>query len=230
LDEDLGRIVSAVRMERRIFENLRKVMIYIAAMHVPIAGLALLPIAFGLPPVLLPVHIALTEMIIDPACSVVFEQTPEEPDIMHRGPRRASLPIIGRAQLLLALVQGLSLLAGTLGIYWLALTEALPTDEARALTFIALTAGNLALVRLNATRGGAFKDLFRRGHGAFWILASAATAAMVLALVVPALRDLLRFDTPPFALIAVAIAAGVGTVAWLDALKCTKLMKQALAG
>jgi Ca2+-transporting ATPase len=66
LDEDFSRIVASVRMGRRIFENLRKVMIYISAIHVPIAGLALLPLITGMPPLLFPVHVVLVEMIIDP--------------------------------------------------------------------------------------------------------------------------------------------------------------------
>jgi Ca2+-transporting ATPase len=229
LDEDLGRIVAAVRMGRRIFDNLRKVMIYIAAMHVPIAGLALLPIALGLPPILLPVHIALIEMIIDPACSIVFERIPEEPDIMHRGPRKASRPIIGTAQLVIGLVQGLALLAGTLGVYWIALVESLTTDEARGLTFIALTAGNLAIVRLNATRRSIFRDLFRSGYAAFWIIVGAAIAVMTLAFTVPTLRDLLRFEAPPMVLVGAAIAVGVGAVAWLDVLKGFGPVRRALA-
>ncbi len=228
LDEDLGRIVSAVRMGRRIFENLRKVMIYIAAMHVPIAGLALLPIVFGLPPLLLPVHVALIEMVIDPACSVVFERTPEERDIMRRRPRSASQPIMGRVQLLLALVQGASLLAGTLAIYWVALVQDLQVDQARALTFLALTAGNLALVRVNATRGSAFWDLFRPGHAAFWIMVALAAIGMTLALVVPALRALLHFDVPPAPYIAAAIVSGVASAALFDLLKPLASVQRAL--
>jgi Ca2+-transporting ATPase len=182
-----------------------------------------------LPPLLLPVHVALIEMIIDPACSVVFERTPEEADIMRRKPRDASRPIMGRAQLAIAVVQGLSLLAGTLGVYWVALDRALPADEARGLTFVALTAGNLALVRLNAVRGSTFGDLFRRGHFAFWIMTGAAAFAMTLAFAVPALRDLLRFEAPPLALIGVAVAAGVASVWWLDALKGLPVVRRALA-
>jgi P-type Ca2+ transporter type 2C len=228
LDEDLGRIVSAVRMGRRIFDNLRKVMIYIVAMHVPIAGIALLPIAFGLPPVLLPMHVALIEMIIDPACSVVFERTPEEPDIMRRKPRDTSRAIIGRPELAVALVQGLSLLAAALGVYWVALVKDLPVDEARALTFITLTAGNLGLVRLNATRGSVFRDLLRKGHRAYWILVGAGAAAMSLAFIVPTVRDLLHFDVPPPALIAMAVAVGAGSVLGLDVLKGLRPIRRAL--
>ncbi|MEP7453426.1 HAD-IC family P-type ATPase [Phyllobacterium sp. SB3] len=99
LDEDFGRIVSAVKMGRRIFNNLRKGMIYISAIHVPIAGLALLPLIAGMPPLFFPAHVVVIEMIIDPMCSIVFERTPAEDDIMDRPPRPVENPLVGIAQI-----------------------------------------------------------------------------------------------------------------------------------
>ena len=92
LDDDFSSIVEAVRQGRRIYDNLRKAMAYIFAIHVPIAGLSLLPVLFEWPLVLLPVHIAFLELIIDPASSVVYEMEPEE-DVMNRPPRDPSSPL-----------------------------------------------------------------------------------------------------------------------------------------
>jgi Ca2+-transporting ATPase len=207
---------------------LRKAMIYIAAVHVPIAGLALLPIAFGLPPLLLPVHIALIEMIIDPTCSIAFERTPEEPDIMRHGPRDAAQPIIGRRQLLLALAQGICLLAGTLAVYWIGIAHGVSVGEARALTFVALTAGNLTLVRVNMTRGYTAIDLARRGHGAFWLIAAGALVGMTLALSVPGLRALLHFEAAPLHLIFSAALVGIASSLSFDVLKAFASVREAL--
>ena len=94
LDDDFSSIVGAVRIGRRIFDNLKKAMAYIFAIHVPIVGLSLLPVVFGWPLILLPVHIVFLELIIDPACSIIFEAENEEKDIMRRrpkGPRGAPL-------------------------------------------------------------------------------------------------------------------------------------------
>ena len=90
LDDAFELIVAAIRMGRRIFDNLRKALSYILAVHIPIAGLALLPLLFGWPIVFFPVHIVFLELIIDPACSIAFEAEPEEPDTMKRGPRSSS--------------------------------------------------------------------------------------------------------------------------------------------
>ena len=96
LDDDFGSIVRAVRLGRRIYDNLRKAMGYILAIHVPIAGLALLPVLLGWPLVLTPMLIALLELIIDPACSVVLEAEVEESDVMRRPPRRPDSALLSR--------------------------------------------------------------------------------------------------------------------------------------
>ena len=87
LDDDFGSIVKAVRLSRRIYDNLRKAMGFIFAPHVPIAGLALLPLLFGLPILFGPMHIAFLEMVIDPVCSLVFEAETGEDGVMRRPPR-----------------------------------------------------------------------------------------------------------------------------------------------
>lgn len=92
LDDDFASIVEAVRLGRRIYDNLRKAMAYILAIHVPIAGLSLLPVLFGWPLVFFPVHIAFLEFIIDPACSIVFEAEREEPNTMRRPRARPTNP------------------------------------------------------------------------------------------------------------------------------------------
>ena len=159
-DDDFGHIVQAVSQGRRIFDNLRKVMLYIVAIHVPIAGLALLPLLFGLPPLLLPAHVALTEMVIDPMCTLGYESLRAEANHMRQPPRPLTEPLIGRAQLLLGLAQGALLLVVCFAVYALALQQGLASDAARFMAFVALTAGNLTLALIDTTqqplwRGGA---------------------------------------------------------------------------
>lgn len=96
LDDDFGSIATAIRMGRRIYDNLRKAMGFIVAVHIPIAGLALMPLLFGLPILLAPVHIALLEMIIDPVCSLVFEAETDEADVMRRPPRPSESRLLSR--------------------------------------------------------------------------------------------------------------------------------------
>ena len=110
LNDDFLSIVAAVRLGRRIFDNLKKAIGYIFSVHIPIAGLALFPILFNLPLVLLPAHIAFLELIIDPACSTVFEAEPEEKDIMRRPPRNLQEKMFGRKNRLFAVLCGLKII------------------------------------------------------------------------------------------------------------------------
>ncbi|MDP3616420.1 MAG: HAD-IC family P-type ATPase, partial [Rhodoferax sp.] len=107
LDDDFASIVRAIRLGRRIFDNLRKSMSYILAVHVPIAGVALLPVLLGWPVLLFPLHIAFLELVIDPACSMVFENEPSESDVMKRPPRNVNTPLFAGMTLVFALLQGL---------------------------------------------------------------------------------------------------------------------------
>lgn len=216
LDEDFGRIVDGVRLGRRIDDNLRKVMTYIIAVHVPIAGLALLPLLLGLPPLMLPVHVVVTEMIIDPVCSLAFENAPPARGLMERPPRSASAPLVDRSLVMRAALQGAGLLGVALTAYALAIASGVSNDEARALAFVALTAGNLALVAVNAGAGLPARELFGPAFRSFHAVALVATGLMVLALAVPAVRDLMKFAAPsPQALAGVLAAVGVATaLAW----------------
>jgi P-type Ca2+ transporter type 2C len=218
LDDDFSRIVAGVRLGRRIFDNLRNVMVYITAIHVPVAGLALLPLLFGLPPLLLPAHVVLTEMVIDPACSLAFEGAPEAPGLMQRPPRRPDDGIVGWSMLWQGLAQGGCLLLAAFAVYVAALQADRAADVARTLAVIALTVGNLALVAANLSAGNGLRALAAPGARAFWAVLAAATGALAIAVFAAAPRQLLHFAVPAIeeaGLSALAAAAAVclGTLA-----------------
>ena len=124
LDDDFGSIVRAIRLGRRIYDNLRKAMGFHLAVHVPIAGLAILPLLFGLPILFGPMHIAFLEMIIDPVCSLVFEAETEEDDVMSRPPRPPDQPLFSGALIGWSLAQGAFAFALVAVIYVIALIAA----------------------------------------------------------------------------------------------------------
>jgi Ca2+-transporting ATPase len=151
-------------------------MTYILAIHVPIAGLALLPLLLGLPPLMLPVHVVVTEMIIDPVCSLAFENAPQARGLMERPPRAANALLVDRALVMRALAQGAGLLAVALAAYALALGAGMPANEARTLAFVGLTAGNLAMVAVNAGAGLPLRDLWGPQFRSFQIVAASPPA------------------------------------------------------
>ncbi|MEJ5990150.1 HAD-IC family P-type ATPase [Ramlibacter sp. PS3R-8] len=209
LDENVTRIVEGVRTGRRTFDNLRHAMTYIVAIHVPIAGLALLPLLFGLPPVLLPAHVVLTEMVVDPMCSFAFEGVAERGDIMRRPPRPPREDLLGRATLYQGLAEGVLLLAAILVVYVAGL-RTLDAAQARTLAVVGLTAGNLLLVWVNTG------PHHRRqpARKALWLVSAGAALALVAAIAWPPLRGLLQFGVPPVAgLLAALAGAGAAVLA-----------------
>ncbi|MDE2600489.1 MAG: cation-translocating P-type ATPase [Rhodocyclaceae bacterium] len=217
LDEDFSRIVGGVHTGRRIFENLRKVMTYIVAIHVPIAGLAMLPLLMGLPPLLLPVHVALLEMLIDPLCSIAFESIAPDRDLMRRPPRPAADMIIGPPLLLKGAVHGLAALAATIFIYWLSLRTGSSEAAARTLAIICLMAANLALVLINASNALNAASLAGL-HKSFWIILGAAAVVLGLGIALPLSRELLHFALPTLPVALLAMALGCCSVLILGAL------------
>ena len=177
LDDDFGSIVQAIRLGRRIYDNLRKAMAYIVAVHIPIAGMAVLPLLTGLPMVLHPLHIAFIEMIIDPACSIVFEAEREERDLMQRPPRPRNAELFSPATITWSIVQGALALAAVATVFLLTARAGLPAEDVRALSFFTLVLANLSLIFVNRSQRGFSVDfLVGRNH----VLLGISTAALLL--------------------------------------------------
>ncbi len=218
LHDDFTAIVHAVRLGRRIFDNLRKAMSYILAVHVPIAGMALLPVLVGWPPLLFPMHIALLELIVDPACSLAFENEPAEPDAMQRPPRNAEAPLFAGRTLGKAALQGLGVLvAVVLAFAWA--YPRLSEGEARAFAFTALVVGNLALILSNRSATQPIWQTLRRPNPTLWWVVGLEFVLLVAVLYVPWASALLRFAPMPVGEFAAACGIGLASVLWFEAIK-----------
>jgi Ca2+-transporting ATPase len=221
LDDNFASIVRAVRLGRRIFDNLRKSMSYLLAVHVPIAGLALLPVLLGWPSVLFPTHIAFLELVIDPACSLAFENEPAEPDLMNRPPRDTRAPLFNAAMIGQAMLQGLGALALLLlGYGWALQMHDEPT--ARAVAFVALVASNLALIFANRSNDAPVWRALRTPNATLWTVAGAAVALLLLVTEWPAAATLLRFSALSPGLLAAAFGWGLFSLVWFEAIKAVR--------
>ena len=209
LDDDFTSIVTTVRLGRRIYDNLRKAMAYILAIHVPIAGLALIPLLFGLPLLFWPLHIAFLEMVIDPVCSIVFEAESEEADTMRRPPRAPSAPLFTAGFVIWSLLQGVLALALVAGLFVMALRQNLPEPDARSLAFVALVATNLGLVLVNRSLGASVFSAFTRPNAALWWVVVATTAILTGVILFPPARELFHFGPLHADDILVALASGL---------------------
>ncbi|MEQ1782714.1 MAG: cation-translocating P-type ATPase [Hyphomonadaceae bacterium] len=212
LDDSFPAIVGGVRLGRRIFTNLRKALIYVMAIHVPIAGVALLPILFGMPPLLYPMHVVMLELIIDPVCSLVFESEPSDRSAMLRPPRSIKEPLFGRPQMILAAIQGAVLLAAVLGMYVWALNSGLPEGQARAAGFIVLVISNLVLALADASESAT--RLFDPRHTVFWGIGAMAVVVLIGTLSVPFLSQIFRVEAPDTGVLVISATIAVIAGGW----------------
>ncbi|OEU42105.1 ATPase [Methanosarcina sp. Ant1] len=219
LNDDFSSIVASVRLGRRIFDNLKKAIGYIFSVHMPIAGLALFPILFNLPLVLLPAHIAFLELIIDPACSTVFEAEPEEKNIMNRPPRNLQERMFGRKGLALSLLQGTSMLAGVIVVLLYALYMNKGEVEVRTLTFATLVVANLTLIVANLSWSQSIIKTLHSENKALRYVLVGALSGLLLVLYVPALRNLFRFSVLHVDDLLIVFVVGILSIAWLRLLK-----------
>ncbi|MEO8360684.1 MAG: cation-translocating P-type ATPase [Vicinamibacteria bacterium] len=219
LDDDFGSIVKAVQLGRRIYDNLRKAVGFIFAVHVPIAGLALLPLPFGLPILFGPVHIALLEMVIDPVCSLVFEAESEEADIMGRPPRDPEAPLFSGPLISWSVLQGALAFLLVAGIYVTALNRGMPETEARALTFFSLVLNIVALIFVNRSFSASLVAAITRPNPALARVLLAVGFMMALTLLWPRATSLLRFGPLHGNDLAVSLVAGAALLLVLEGLK-----------
>jgi Ca2+-transporting ATPase len=219
LDDEFGSIVTAIRLGRRIYDNLRKAMGFIFAVHVPIAGLALLPLAFGLPIIFSPIHIAFLQMVIDPVCTLVFEAEIDERDVMLRPPRAPDTPLFSWPLIVWSVLQGALAFGFVSVVFIVALWRGMPPDEVRALVYFSLIMAVISLILVNRSFSSSLISAFRRPNPALaWILLAVVTI-LVLTLLWPTAAALFRFGPLHGDDLFVTVAAGGTIFLILEALK-----------
>jgi len=211
INDDFGSLVTAVRLGRRIYSNIRHAMSYIVAVHIPIAGLGLLPVLFDWPLLFMPVHVLFLEFVIDPACAFVFEADAEAPDLMTRKPRRPDEPLFSRAMLARSVCLGGIVLALCAVVYAAGLRN-LAEDEARALAFVAIIACNLTLIFVSRSRSESLARIFVKPNRIFWWIVASACIAVAVAVAVPVAAEVFSFAQPPWSAVLAVIVAAMASV------------------
>jgi len=216
LDDDFASIVTTIRLGRRIYDNLRKAIQYIVAVHIPIAGLALLPFMFGLPLMLMPIQIALLEMVIDPACSVIFESESEEKDVMQRPPRRPDTPVLSGATALWAAMQGLAALAIVALALFLGAGLGMPENDLRAFVFTTLVLMNLGLIIVNRSFRSSLSEALLRPNRTLWVLVAVVLLVLTTALYWHPAQALFHFGPLHLDDLSICLAGGAVLIGLLE--------------
>jgi Ca2+-transporting ATPase len=226
MDDNFSSIVGAIKMGRRIFDNLQKAFGYIFAIHVPIAGLSLIPILIGdFPLILWPVHIVFLELIIDPACSVIFEAENEEMNIMKRPPKKKDEPFFGIGKILFSCLQGVGILVITLAVYFIGMHLGYEAAEVRAMAYTTLIVSNIAVIHTNRSwTDNIFKIIATPNRAVLWVVGG-AVFFLILILNIPFFLDLFQFQRLSFLEIVLCVLAGLSTIVWFEIYKLIKLRR-----
>ncbi|MGZ0015559.1 cation-translocating P-type ATPase [Yeosuana sp. AK3] len=227
LDDNFASIVSAIRLGRKIFDNLQKAMSYIIAIHIPIIGLTLLPAFFSsLPILLMPLHIVLLELIIDPICSVAFEHEQEEKNIMNRKPRNSQEKFFGGNKIFESVLQGLLLLGMTIIIYLLSIKEGHTNEEVRAIAFSSLVIGNVFLILTKLSKTRYVLKVITEKNWALRIILSIAIIMLLLIITIPFLQQIFSFEFPGYKHFVSALIGASSVLLILETLKYLMNRKQ----
>jgi Ca2+-transporting ATPase len=218
MEDEFASLIHGVRTGRRIVDNLKKALAYILAVHLPIVGLTLVPIAMGSPLVLMPIHIAFLHLVIDPACSVVFEAQPEEADVMRRPPRDPQAPLFDRRILAVSGLQGASVLIVVFAVYFVALRLGKAEGVARAVTFASFLVSNLALIFTNRSWSRVILSSPLRDR-TLWAVTAGALFFLALVVYVPVLARMFGFAPLGGTEVALCFGAGAVGVTWFELAK-----------
>jgi len=219
LDDDFSSIVHAVRLGRRIYANIEKATAYVLAIHVPIAGIALIPVFLGWPLILMPVHVIFMELIIDPVSSIAFEMEPGAPDVMRHPPRDPRRRLFTRRLIVRSLLQGLGACLVSAVVLAASVRAGMTEPDVRTLTFSTLILANLALIATNRSLTRPVWATLGEPNPAMRWLGAAALGVLAAIIYVPFLRELFRLSTLHVNDLAVVAVAAFGSLIWMEVVK-----------
>ena len=227
LDDNFSTIVDTIKDGRRIYDNIRKAVGYVFTIHIPIAFAALLAPLMGINPaglLLLPLHVVLLELVIDPTCSIVLERQPAEHDIMERSPRNPNEKLLTAKILFKSVMQGLVIFGASFGTYYTFLNNSsnnAPIARAMGLTIILLA--NVLLVQVNSSDSDfAIKSFTRLIKDKVMWAVSLGTIAGLLVILYTPLCGFLKLAPLSLNQFMLAVAIAVASVIWYELVKVIK--------
>jgi Ca2+-transporting ATPase len=168
---------------------------------------------------MMPVHIVFLELIIDPACSTVFEAEHEEKDVMKRKPRGKNDPVFGVRPVIISLLQGLVVLGIVLAVFVFSGKLNAGENEARTMAFLTVVISNLCLILTNLSWTRSVFEIIRDPNPAMWWVISGASALITAVLLIPGLRKLFGFGILHLNDFLICIGAGLLSIAWFEVAK-----------
>ena len=227
-DDNVEGMVMAIRHGRKIFSNLKKAIRYIISIHIPIILTASLPVIFGwvYPNIFTPIHVIFLELIMGPTCSIFFEREPVEEDIMQQSPRERTVGIFTRAELLISIVQGIVIAAGTMFLYYYFMNTGASLETTRTIVFTTLIISNLFLTYINRSFTKTIYYTSRYKNSLAPYIAIISASFLVALHFVPAIQSLFQLSSITGSQFLICFVVSFANVIWFEVYKAY-LMKRA---
>lgn len=223
MDDNFTTIVKSVKDGRRVYDNIRKAMVYILIIHIPIAAMAMFAPLFNLPPLLLPMHIMLLELIIDPTCSIVFEGEPAEANIMENPPRPPQEPILTRSLTIKVVLQGIIMFLAAFMPFHYMIDLGISSEYARSFSLITFIVANVTLVLVNRSNTELLYHLIKEKGSKVRLIVNSMALIMVFAIVyIPILNSFFRTEKIGIYPLIIAIVLGFISTGWWEIVKITR--------
>lgn len=223
MDDNFTTIVKSVKDGRRVYDNIRKAMVYILIIHIPIAAMAMFAPLFNLPPLLLPMHIMLLELIIDPTCSIVFEGEPAEANIMENPPRPPQEPLLTRSLTIKVVLQGIIMFLAAFMPFHYMIDLGISSEYARSFSLINFIVANVTLVLVNRSNTELLYHLIKEKGSKVRLIVNSMALIMVFAIVyIPILNGFFRTEKIGIYPLIIAIVLGFISTGWWEIVKITR--------
>ena len=223
MDDNFTTIVKSVKDGRRVYDNIRKAMVYILIIHIPIAAMAMFAPLFNLPPLLLPMHIMLLELIIDPTCSIVFEGEPAEANIMENPPRPPREPLLTRSLTIKVVLQGIVMFLAAFMPFHYMIDLGVSSEYARSFSLITFIVANVTLVLVNRSNTELLYHLIKEKGSKVRLIVNSMALIMVFAIVyIPILNSFFRTEKIGIYPLIIAIVLGFISTGWWEIVKITR--------
>ena len=220
MDDNFTTIVKSVKDGRRVYDNIRKAMVYILIIHIPIAAMAMFAPLFNLPPLLLPMHIMLLELIIDPTCSIVFEGEPAEANIMENPPRPPQEPLLTRNLTIKVVLQGVVMFLAAFMPFHYMIDLGISSEYARSFSLITFIVANVTLVLVNRSNTELLYHLIKEKGSRVRLIVNSMALIMVFAIVyIPILNGFFRTEKIGIYPLIFAIVLGFISTGWWEIVK-----------
>lgn len=221
VNDDLSTMVAAVAMGRRIYNNIKKAVQFVISIHIPIILIVFIPLALGwvYPNIFSPIHIAFLELIMDPTCSIVYENEPIEKNIMNQKPKPFSKSFFSNAEMFQSILQGVMITVGVLIIYQFAVQNGASEALTRTMVFTGLVTSNIFLTLLNRSFFYSIITTLSYKNNLVGIMISITVLILSLILFIPPLRRFFEFEQLSISQLAFSIGIGTLSVIWFEFVK-----------